>query len=77
MASTRSKTSSSKSTTSRGKSSSTLKGGAKTKNPRQYKALKRKGMPKARAAKIANAGKSASIKGGKRASASRSRSTKK
>jgi hypothetical protein len=48
------------------KRSSSRKGGAKTKNPRQYKALKRKGMPKARAAKIANAGKSASRKGGKR-----------
>jgi hypothetical protein len=58
------------------KSSSSRKGGAATKNPRQYKALKRKGMPKARAAKIANAGKSASRKGGKK-SGSRSRSTKK
>jgi hypothetical protein len=61
MASTRSKT-----------TSSARKGGAATKNPRQYKALKRKGMPKARAAKIANAGKSASIKGGKRSSGGRS-----
>jgi hypothetical protein len=50
-------------------SSSSRKGGAKTKNPRQYKALKRKGMPKVRAAKIANAGKSASKKGGSRSSA--------
>jgi hypothetical protein len=57
-------------------SSSSRKGGAATKNPRQYKALKRKGMPKARAAKIANAGKSASRKGGKKGG-SRSRSTKK
>jgi hypothetical protein len=58
------------------RSSSSRKGGAKTKNPRQYKALKRKGMPKARAAKIANAGKSASRKGGKRGG-SRSRSSSK
>lgn len=50
-------------------SSSSRKGGAKTKSPRQYKALKRKGMPKVRAAKIANAGKSASKKGGKKGGA--------
>jgi hypothetical protein len=34
-------------------------------------------MPKARAAKIANAGKSASRKGGKRSSGGRGRSSKK
>lgn len=47
-------------------SSSSRKGGKATKNPRQYKALRRKGMPKARAAKITNAGKAASKKGGRR-----------
>lgn len=76
MASTK-KSSSSKSrsrTSTSTRSSSSRKGGAKTKNPRQYKALKRKGMPKARAAKIANADKSASSKGGKRGG-TRSRST--
>lgn len=71
-----SKKKSSSSSKSRSRSSSSRKGGAKTKNPRQYKALKRKGMPKARAAKIANAGKSASRKGGKRGG-SRSSSSKK
>jgi hypothetical protein len=40
--------------------------GKSIKNKRKYKALKRKGMSKTRAAKIANAGKSASRKGGKR-----------
>ena len=35
-------------------------------NRKQYNALKRKGMSKARAAKITNAGKGASRKGGKR-----------
>ena len=59
------------------KTSSARKGGAATKNPRQYKALKRKGMPKARAAKIANAGKSASRKGGKKGGARSSSSKKK
>ena len=34
--------------------------------PRKYEALKRKGLPKARAAKIANAPRSSSRKGGKR-----------
>ncbi|WP_225413937.1 DUF7218 family protein [Stigmatella hybrida] len=58
------------------KSSSARKGGAATKNPRKYKALKRKGMPKVRAAKIANAGKSASRKGGKKGG-TRSRSSSK
>lgn len=48
------------------KASTSRAGGAKTKNPKQYRALKRKGLPKARAAKIANAGKKASRKGGKK-----------
>lgn len=48
------------------KSSSSRKGGKATKNPKQYKALRAKGMPKSRAAKITNAGKSASRKGGKK-----------
>lgn len=40
--------------------------GKSVKNKRKYKALKRKGMSKSRAARIANAGKSASRKGGKK-----------
>ena len=40
--------------------------GKSIKNKRKYKALKRKGMSKTRAAKIANAGKSASRKGGRK-----------
>jgi hypothetical protein len=40
--------------------------GNSIKNKKKYKALKRKGMSKTRAAKIANAGKSASRKGGKK-----------
>ena len=56
------------------RSSSARKGGKATKNPRQYKALRRKGLPKSRAAKITNAGKKASRKGGKKGGAkSRSR----
>ncbi|HEX2567554.1 MAG TPA: hypothetical protein VHL85_11900 [Burkholderiales bacterium] len=39
--------------------------GKSVKNKRKYKALKRKGMSKGRAARIANAGKSASRKGGR------------
>ena len=39
--------------------------GKSIKNKRKYKALKRKGMSKTRAAKIANSGKSGSRKGGK------------
>jgi hypothetical protein len=35
------------------------------KNPRQYEGLRKKGMSKSRAARIANAGKSASRKGGR------------
>jgi len=40
--------------------------GKSIKNKSQYKALKRKGMSKSRAARISNAGKSASRKGGKK-----------
>jgi hypothetical protein len=51
------------------KRSSSRSGGKATKSPAKYKALKRKGMPKARAAKIANAGTGASRKGGKKGGA--------
>ena len=47
--------------------------GKSIKNKKQYQALKRKGMSKTRAAKISNAGKSASKKGGRAASRSRSK----
>ena len=40
--------------------------GKSIKNKRKYKALKRKDMPKSRAAAISNAGKKASRKGGKK-----------
>jgi hypothetical protein len=40
--------------------------GKSIKNKRKYKALKRKGMSKSRAAAISNAGKKASRKGGRR-----------
>ncbi|HEY1287543.1 MAG TPA: hypothetical protein VGF58_04400 [Burkholderiales bacterium] len=40
--------------------------GRSIKNKRKYKALKRKGMSKSRAAAISNAGKSASRKGGRK-----------
>jgi hypothetical protein len=40
--------------------------GNSVKNKRKYKALKRKGMSKGRAARIANAGKADSRKGGRR-----------
>jgi hypothetical protein len=40
--------------------------GKSIKNKRKYRALKRKGMSKSRAARISNAGKSASRKGGKK-----------
>ena len=53
------------------KKSSSRSGGKATKNPRQYRALRRKGMSEARAAKITNAGKKASRKGGRRSSKSR------
>jgi len=41
------------------------------KNRRQYEGLRRKGMSKQRAAKITNAGKAASRKGGRKSSAKR------
>src|SRR2546423_174081 len=41
------------------------KGGGHVKNRKKYEALKRKGMSKTRAAKIANSGKEGSRKGGK------------
>ena len=40
--------------------------GNSVKNKGKYQALKKKGMSKTRAAKIANAGKSASRKGGRK-----------
>ena len=40
--------------------------GNSIKNKKEYEALKRKGMSKTRAAKISNAGKSASRKGGRK-----------
>jgi hypothetical protein len=43
------------------------------KNRKQYNALKRKGMSKQRAAKITNAGKSASRKGGRNSHKGRKR----
>ena len=48
------------------KHSTARTGGKATKNPREYRALRRKGMSKTRAAKITNAGKEASRKGGLR-----------
>ena len=44
------------------------------KNRRKYDALRRKGMSKQRAAKITNAGKAGSRKGGRNSSKSRKRS---
>ena len=49
--------------------------GNSIKNKNTYKALKRKGMSKTRAAKIANAGKSASRKGGRKGGKSRKKSS--
>jgi hypothetical protein len=40
--------------------------GKSVKSKRKYQALKRKGMSKTRAARISNAGKSASRKGGRK-----------
>ena len=40
--------------------------GKSVKNKKKYQALKRKGMSKTRAAKIANSGKESSRKGGKK-----------
>jgi hypothetical protein len=45
--------------------------GKSIKHKRKYRALKRKGMSKSRAARISNAGKSASRKGGRIASRKR------
>jgi hypothetical protein len=45
--------------------------GKSIKNKSKYEALKRKGMPKSRAAAISNAGKSASRKGGRKSSKKR------
>lgn len=47
--------------------------GKSVKNKRKYKALKRKGMSKTRAAKIANSGKKGSRKGGRHSARSRKR----
>lgn len=58
------------------RSSSSRAGGKATKSPAKYKALRRKGLPKQRAAKIANAGRKASVKGGKKGG-SRSKTTTK
>jgi hypothetical protein len=41
------------------------------KNSRKYEALRHKGLPKHRAAKIANSGRSSSRKGGRRSHKSR------
>jgi hypothetical protein len=41
----------------------------RVKNKKKYEALKKKGMSKTRAAKIANSGKAGSRKGGKKAAA--------
>lgn len=45
--------------------------GNSVKNKSKYRALKRKGMSKSRAARIANSGKSSSRKGGKKSHRSR------
>ncbi|HYE98415.1 MAG TPA: hypothetical protein VEJ18_05855 [Planctomycetota bacterium] len=42
--------------------------GSSVKDKKTYHALKRKGLPKSRAARIANAGKGAKRRGGKRSS---------
>lgn len=47
------------------KHSSARSGGKATKNPKEYRALRRKGLSKTRAAKITNAGKKAMRKGGR------------
>jgi hypothetical protein len=47
--------------------------GKSVKNKRQYRALKRKGMSKSRAARISNAGKPASRKGGRKGGRKRRR----
>lgn len=50
------------------------KHGKQIKDDRKYDALKRKGMSKTRAAKIANSGKAGSRKGGRNSAKSRSKS---
>jgi hypothetical protein len=45
--------------------------GKSIKNKRKYEALKRKGLPKSRAAAISNAGKAGSRKGGRESSKKR------
>ena len=47
--------------------------GKSIKNKKKYEALKRKGMSKSRAARISNAGKSASRKGGRKGGRARKR----
>jgi hypothetical protein len=47
--------------------------GKSVKNKGQYRALKRKGMSKTRAARISNAGKAGSRKGGRKAGRKRRR----
>ena len=51
--------------------------GSSVKNKKKYRALKKKGMPKSRAAAIANAGKSASRKGGKKSGGKKKSSSRK
>lgn len=46
------------------------------KNRKQYEGLRRKGMSKQRAAKITNAGKAGSRKGGRKSSSSRRRKSR-
>jgi hypothetical protein len=48
--------------------------GKSIKHKKQYEALKRKGMSKSRAARISNAGKKASRKGGRKAARRRKHS---
>ncbi len=45
--------------------------GNSVKNKKKYNALKRKGMSKSRAARIANSGRASSRKGGRKAARSR------
>ena len=45
--------------------------GNSVKDKKTYRALKRKGMPKSRAAKIANSGQSAKRKGGRKSPSSK------
>ena len=50
--------------------------GKSIKNKAKYRALQRKGMSKTRAAKISNAGKSASRKGGRKSGRKRGKSAR-